>query len=86
MNDWAEFRHFKYLLAIAEYKGFRAAAEHLHTAEPNLASRRSSFKRLSAFVSSSEPPAGAFNSPRLGLLSNLLLATCLRLEMRRLRP
>ena len=28
MNDWAEFRHFKYLLAIAEHKGFRAAAEY----------------------------------------------------------
>jgi hypothetical protein len=22
MNDWAEFRHFKYLLAIVEHKGF----------------------------------------------------------------
>jgi hypothetical protein len=36
MNNLAEFRHFRYLLAIVEHKGFRAAAEHLRTAEPNL--------------------------------------------------
>jgi DNA-binding transcriptional LysR family regulator len=34
--DWAEFRHFKYLLAILERRGFRAAAEQLHTSQPNL--------------------------------------------------
>ena len=36
MNDWAEFRHFRYLLAILEREGFRAAAEELHTSQPNL--------------------------------------------------
>src|SRR5579863_1653879 len=36
LNDLAEFRHFRYLLAIVERKGFRAAAEHPRTAEPNL--------------------------------------------------
>jgi DNA-binding transcriptional LysR family regulator len=36
MYDWAEFRHFRYLLAILERHGFRAAAEDLHTSQPNL--------------------------------------------------
>jgi DNA-binding transcriptional LysR family regulator len=44
MNDWAEFRHFKYLLAILEYQGFRAASEHLHTAEPNLSVQAKQFQ------------------------------------------
>jgi DNA-binding transcriptional LysR family regulator len=47
MNDWAEFRHFKYLLAIAEHEGFRAAAEHLHTAQPNLSAQAKQFQDLS---------------------------------------
>jgi len=36
MYDWAEFRHFWYLLKILEKGGFRAAAEELHTSQPNL--------------------------------------------------
>lgn len=36
MDDYAEFRHFKYLLAVAEHKGFRAAADALHTSQPSL--------------------------------------------------
>ena len=48
MNDWAEFRHFKYLLAIVEHKGFRAAAEKLHTAQPNLSTQAKQFQELSA--------------------------------------
>jgi DNA-binding transcriptional LysR family regulator len=36
MDDYAEFRHFKYLLAVAEHKGFRAAAEAINTAQPSL--------------------------------------------------
>jgi DNA-binding transcriptional LysR family regulator len=48
MNDWAEFRHFKYLLAIVEHKGFRAAAEQLHTAQPNLSAQAKQFQDLSA--------------------------------------
>jgi DNA-binding transcriptional LysR family regulator len=47
MNDWAEFRHFKYLLAIAEHKGFRAAAEYLHTAQPNLSAQAKQFQDFS---------------------------------------
>lgn len=36
MYDWAEFRHFRYLLTILEKQGFRAAADELHTSQPNL--------------------------------------------------
>jgi DNA-binding transcriptional LysR family regulator len=36
MYDWAEFRHFLYLLKILERGGFRVAAEELHTSQPNL--------------------------------------------------
>lgn len=36
MYEWAEFRHFRYLLKILEKGGFRAAAEELCTSQPNL--------------------------------------------------
>jgi DNA-binding transcriptional LysR family regulator len=36
MYDWAELRHFRYLLAILEKQGFRVAADELHTSQPNL--------------------------------------------------
>lgn len=36
MYDWAEFRHFRYLLAILEKQGFRLAAEELNASQPNL--------------------------------------------------
>jgi DNA-binding transcriptional LysR family regulator len=36
MYDWAEFRHFRYLLTILEKGGFRIAADELHTSQPNL--------------------------------------------------
>ena len=48
MNDSAEFRHFRYLLAIVEHKGFRAAAEHLRTAEPNLSVQARQFQEAFA--------------------------------------
>lgn len=44
MYDWAEFRHFRYLLAILERQGFRAAAEELHTAQPNLSTHAKQFQ------------------------------------------
>ena len=46
MNDWVEFRHFAYLLAIADYEGFRAAAEYLHTGEPNLSVQAKRFQEM----------------------------------------
>jgi DNA-binding transcriptional LysR family regulator len=48
MYDWAEFRHFRYLLAILEKQGFRAAAEILHTAQPNLSVQARQFQENAA--------------------------------------
>ena len=48
MYDWAEFRHFRYLLAILEEQGFRAAAEILHTAQPNLSVQARQFQENAA--------------------------------------
>ena len=48
MNDSAEFRHFRYLLAIVEHKGLRAAAEYLRTAEPNLSVQARQFQEAFA--------------------------------------
>jgi DNA-binding transcriptional LysR family regulator len=44
MYEWAEFRHFRYLLSILELQGFRAAAEKLHTAQPNLSVQAKQFQ------------------------------------------
>jgi len=44
MYDWAELRHFRYLLAILERGGFRAAAEHLNTVQPNLSVQAKQFQ------------------------------------------
>jgi DNA-binding transcriptional LysR family regulator len=44
MYEWAEFRHFQYLLAILERKGFRAAAAQLHTTQPNLSMQARRFQ------------------------------------------
>jgi DNA-binding transcriptional LysR family regulator len=44
MDDYAEFRHFRYLLAVAEHKGFRAAAEALHTSQPSLSRQVKEFQ------------------------------------------
>lgn len=44
MYDWAEFRHFRYLLTILEKQGVRAAAEILHTAQPNLSVQAKQFQ------------------------------------------
>jgi DNA-binding transcriptional LysR family regulator len=44
MYDWAEFRHFRYLLKILEKGGFRAAAEDLYTSQPNLSVQARQFQ------------------------------------------
>ena len=44
MYEWAELRHFRYLLTILERQGFRAAAEELHTAQPNLSVQARQFQ------------------------------------------
>jgi len=48
MYEWAEFRHFKYLLTILELKGFRAAAEQLYTAQSNLSTQAKQFQEAAS--------------------------------------
>jgi DNA-binding transcriptional LysR family regulator len=48
MHDWAEFRHFRYLLTILERGGFRSAAEHLHTSQPNLTVQARQFQEFAS--------------------------------------
>jgi len=47
MYDWAEYRHFTYLLAVLEQNGFRAAAEVLNTTQPNLSAQAKQFQENS---------------------------------------
>jgi DNA-binding transcriptional LysR family regulator len=44
MNYDAEFRHFKYLLAVAEHRGFRKAAQQLNTSQPSLSKQAREFQ------------------------------------------
>jgi hypothetical protein len=44
VDDFADFRHFRYLLAVAQHKGFRAAAEALNTAQPSLSRQIKEFQ------------------------------------------
>jgi DNA-binding transcriptional LysR family regulator len=67
MNDWAEFRHFKYLLAIAEYRGFRAAAEQLHTAEPNLSVQAKQFQETFGIRLFKRAPSGRIQLTATGV-------------------
>jgi DNA-binding transcriptional LysR family regulator len=67
MNDWAEFRHFKYLLAIAEFKGFRAAAEHLNTAEPNLSVQAKQFQEMFGIRLFKRTPSGRIQLTETGI-------------------
>jgi len=44
MNDFAEFRHFKYLLEILLQESLRSAADHLNTTPPNLCKQALEFQ------------------------------------------
>jgi DNA-binding transcriptional LysR family regulator len=48
MYDWAELRHFRYLLVILEKQGFRIAAEELHTSQPNLTVQARQFQEYAS--------------------------------------
>jgi DNA-binding transcriptional LysR family regulator len=48
MNDWAEFRHFLYLITILEKGGLRPAAECLHTSQPNLSVQARQFQEYAS--------------------------------------
>jgi len=44
MNDFAEFRHFKYLLEILEQESLRSAAENLHNTSPIICKQAQEFQ------------------------------------------
>ena len=48
MYDWAQFRHFRYLLVILEKQGLRVAADELHTSQPNLTVQARQFQEYSS--------------------------------------
>ena len=67
MNDWVEFRHFAYLLAIADYEGFRAAAEYLHTGEPNLSVQAKRFQEMLGIRLFKKDPRGRIQLTETGI-------------------
>jgi DNA-binding transcriptional LysR family regulator len=84
MNDWAEFRHFKYLLAIAEHSGFRAAAEYLHTAQPNLSAQAKQFQDFSAVHLFRKGKDGRIKLTATGIAFKSIAQGYLTHEMKRL--
>lgn len=79
MYDWAELRHFRYLLAILERQGFRAAAEQLHTAQPNLTVQARQFQENASIRLFQKMKNGRIRPTETGIafisLARLLLET-----------
>jgi DNA-binding transcriptional LysR family regulator len=79
MYDWAELRHFRYLLAILERQGFRAAAEELHTAQPNLTVQARQFQENASIRLFEKTKRGGIRATETGIafmsLARLLLET-----------
>ncbi|KAA6465269.1 LysR family transcriptional regulator [Acidobacteria bacterium AB60] len=77
MYDWAEFRHFLYLLKILETGGFRVAAEELHTSQPNLSVQARRFQENASVNLFRKTKDGRINPTETGLafisLARLLL-------------
>jgi DNA-binding transcriptional LysR family regulator len=67
MYDWAEFRHFRYLLAILERGGFRVAADELHTSQPNLTVQARQFQENAAIRLFRKSKNGRIYPTRTGL-------------------
>jgi len=79
MYDWAEFRHFRYLLGILEKQGFRIAAEELHTSQPNLTVQARQFQDYASVRLFRKMKSGSIRPTETGLafisLAHLLLDT-----------
>src|SRR5260370_9233916 len=79
MYDWAELRHFRYLLTILERQGFRVAAEELHTSQPNLSVQARQFKENAAVRLYKKLKNGRIRTTETGLafiaLAKVLLET-----------
>jgi DNA-binding transcriptional LysR family regulator len=72
MYDWAEFRHFMYLLAVLEQNGFRAAAEVLHTTQPNLSAQAKQFQENSGICLYRRSKSGRIRLTAAGIAFKLL--------------
>lgn len=79
MYDWAEFRHFWYLLAVLEKRGFRPAAEHLHTSQPNLSVQARQFQDYASITLFRRSKDGRIHPTETGLafisLARIVLET-----------
>jgi len=67
MHDWAEFRHFLYLLKILEKGGFRVAAEELHTSQPNLSVQARRFQDYASIRLFSKTKNGQIQPTETGI-------------------
>jgi DNA-binding transcriptional LysR family regulator len=67
MYDWAEFRHFRYLLTILEKRGLRAAAEELRTAQPSLSVQARQFQENAGVCLFRKTKAGHIRVTEAGL-------------------
>jgi DNA-binding transcriptional LysR family regulator len=79
MYDWAELRHFRYLLAILERQGFRVAAEQLNTSQPNLTVQARQFQENASIRLFQKTKSGRIRPTETGTafiaLARLLLET-----------
>ncbi len=80
MYDWAEFRHFRYLLTILEKGGFRIAADELHTSQPNLTVQARQFQDSASIRLFRKSKSGRIYPTRTG--QAFLALTPLLLEVR----
>ncbi len=67
MYDWAELRHFRYLLAILQKGGFRAAAEELYTSQPNLSVQARQFQENASIRLFRKSKSGRIYPTRTGM-------------------
>ena|ERR1700744_565998 len=77
MYDWAEFRHFWYLLTVLEKRGFRLAAEHLHTSQPNLSVQARQFQEYASVTLFRKAKDGRIQPTEAGLAFISLARTVL---------